>query len=129
MGSVCGDKAQERERVHFYNVCDKAFKSLQTPSQHKIWQHRSHVFVCKGCGQKFNRNNSINRHNKLVWASLTTERFFDTSSCGARTTIEEIILNLNVWGGGGEEEDCFGQLHEEGSHPLASQMEIYLVGF
>ena len=31
-------------------------------------------------------------------ASLTTGKAFATSPCGARTTIEEIILNLNVWG-------------------------------
>ena len=34
----------------------------------------------------------------LCVASLTTGRVFATSQCGARTTIEEIILNLNVWG-------------------------------
>ena len=32
----------------------------------------------------------------LCVASLTTGRVFATSSCGARTTIEEIIINLNV---------------------------------
>ena len=31
-------------------------------------------------------------------ANLITGRFFGTSPYGARTTIEEIILNLNVWG-------------------------------
>jgi hypothetical protein len=59
------------------------------PSQHKIWQHNGHVFARQGCGKKFNPNNSINRHNKLVWG-MPHHR--------ARTTIEEIILNLNVWG-------------------------------
>ena len=34
----------------------------------------------------------------LCVASLTTQRFFFTSPCGARTTNKEIILNLNVWG-------------------------------
>ena len=29
----------------------------------------------------------------------------------------------------GEEEDCSGQLQEEGRHTLPSQMEIYCVGF
>ena len=48
---------------------------------------------------KFDPNNSIFRHNKLVeCGKLTTVRVFATSPCGARTTIEEIILNLNVWG-------------------------------
>ena len=32
-------------------------------------------------------------------------------------------------GGGGEEEDGFEQLQEEGRHPLPTQMEIYCVGF
>ena len=35
-GISVGDKAQERERVYPCIVCDKAFKSLQMPSQHKI---------------------------------------------------------------------------------------------
>ena len=59
-------------------------------------------------------------------ASLNTGSVFATSPCGARTTIEDIILNLNVLGG--EKEDDFGQLKEEGRHPLTSQMEIYCVG-
>ena len=33
----------------------------------------------------------------LCLASLTTGRVFATYPCGARITIEEIILNLNVW--------------------------------
>ena len=78
-----GDKAQERDRVHPCNVCDKAFKSLQMPSQHKIWQPSGHAFACKGCGKKFNPNNSINRHNKLV--------------CGKPQHRKEEII-LNVWG-------------------------------
>ena len=61
-----GDKSQERERVHPCNVCNIAFKSLQMPSQHKVWQHSGDMFACKGCGKKINPNNSINRHNKLV---------------------------------------------------------------
>ena len=39
MGSVLRDNTHKRERVHPCNVCDKAFKSLQTPNQHTIWQH------------------------------------------------------------------------------------------
>ena len=34
----------------------------------------------------------------LCVTSLTTGKVFATSPCGARTTIEEIILNLSVWG-------------------------------
>ena len=55
-----------REIMLLLSVCDKAFKSLQVPSQHKISQHSGHVSACKGCGKNFNPNNSINRHNKLV---------------------------------------------------------------
>ena len=65
----------------------------------------------------------------LCVAGLNTGRVFATSPCEARTTIEEIIFNLNVWGGGEEEEDCSGQLQEEGRHPLPSQMEINHVVF
>ena len=67
-------------------------------NQHKIWQHSGKVFACKDCGKKFNPNNSIDRHNKLVCAKPHHRRVFATSPCGARTTIEDIILNLNVWG-------------------------------
>ena len=64
---------------------------------------------------------------RLCVASLNTGSVIATSPCGARTTIEEIIFNLSMWGGGGEEEDGSGQLQEEGRHPIASQMEIYCV--
>ena len=49
---------------------------LQMPSQHKIWQHSGHVFACKGCGKKFNPNNSINRHKKLVWGKTHHRKSF-----------------------------------------------------
>ena len=52
-------RAGERERAHPCNDCEKAFKSLQTPNQHKIWQQSSH-------GKTFKTKNSINRHKKLV---------------------------------------------------------------
>ena len=64
--SVWGTKHKREKRFHHCNVCDKAFKSLQMPSQHKVWQHSGHVFACKGCCKNFNCNNSINRHNRLV---------------------------------------------------------------
>ena len=91
-----GYKAQERERVHPFNVCYKAFQSLQVLNQHKIWQHSGNAFACKDCGKKLNPNNSINRHNKLVCGKPHHWKSFATSSSGARTTIEKIILNLNV---------------------------------
>ena len=69
----CGGTNHKRERegspLHC-NVCDKAFKSLQMPSRHQIWQHSGNVFVCKGCCKKFNPNNSINRHNKFVCGKI-----------------------------------------------------------
>ena len=63
MGSVLGDKAQERDRVLPCIVCDKAFKSLPTRNQQKLWQHSGNLFVCKSCGKKFKPNN---RYKKLV---------------------------------------------------------------
>ena len=65
-GIKLGDKAQERERVHPCNVCDKAFKPWPTPDQHKMWKQSGHVFVCKACGKKFKTKNIINRHKKFV---------------------------------------------------------------
>ena len=96
--SVGGQTTREGERVHPCNVCDKAFKSLQMPSQHKIWRHSANVFACKGCGKKFHPNNSINRHNRLVCGKPHHRKSFCHFSMWARTTIEEIILNLNVRG-------------------------------
>ena len=70
------DKAQERERVHPCNVCDKASKSLSLPYQHKVWQHRGHAFDCKGCCKKFNPNHRINKHKKLVCENTGTRGIF-----------------------------------------------------
>ena len=64
-GISVGDKAHEIERVHPFNVCDKAFKSLRTSNQHIIWQHIGLVFVYKSSGKKFKTNNNINRHKKI----------------------------------------------------------------
>ena len=41
---------------------------------------------------------SINRHNKPVCGKPHHRKSFATFPCGARTTIEDIILNLNLWG-------------------------------
>ena len=74
-------------------------QSLPMPNQHKSWQHSSHVFVCKGCGNTFKTNNSINRHKKLVCGKPHHRKSFCNFSMWARTTIaEEIILNLKVRG-------------------------------
>ena len=76
MGSGWGDKAEERERIHPCNVCDKAFKSLQIASQYKIWQHTGNVFACRCCGKKFNPNKSKASTDtiSLCVASLNTGR-------------------------------------------------------
>ena len=93
MGTVWGDKAQERQRVHPCNVCDKAFKYLPTPNQHTIWQYSSHVVA-----RILRPTTASTDTRSLCVASLTTGKAFSASPCGARTSIEEIILNLNVWG-------------------------------
>ena len=62
-----GGTTHKRERGgNPCNDCDKAFKSLPMPNYHKIWQHSGHVLACKGCGKKFNPNNSINWQKKHV---------------------------------------------------------------
>ena len=87
IGSLWGDKAQERDRVH--------------PCNFKAWQHSGHVFVCKGCCNKFGPNNSINRHTKLLSGkphhrnTFKKKKHFSTQPCGERITTEEILL----WGG------------------------------
>ena len=107
--SVGGQIATEGE-VHPCNVCDESFSSLQIPSQLKfdstvvLCLHAS--FVAKSSTPTTASTNTI----CLAVASLTTKRFFTTSPCGARTTVEEIIFNLNVFGGGGEEEEGSLQL-------------------
>ena len=86
MGSVWGDKSQERERVHPCNVCDKAFKSLQMPSQHNIWQHSGNVFACKGCGKYFRTNNSMNRHKKEMYGRPDHRKNFRNFQSGESAT-------------------------------------------
>ena len=84
---------------------------MQTPNQHIIWQHSSHMFVCKGCGKKLKTNNSINRSKKLFHFKLHHRKSF---------------CNFSMWGKGeGEEKDVSVQLQEEGKHPLQSKLEIY----
>ena len=84
--------------VYVLDLCDKVFKYLQMPSQQKIGQHSGHVFACKGCGKTFNQATVFTDTISLCVASLTTQRVFATSVCGARTTNEEIILNLSMLG-------------------------------
>ena len=84
-GEEKAPRERQRDRVHLCNVCDKDFKSFPMHNQHIIWQHFGHVFVCKGCGKEFNTNISIHRRKKLLLV-------------GQRTTIKEIILNLNMMG-------------------------------
>ena len=98
--SKWADKEQEREKVHPCKVCDKAFKSLPTPNLHRIWQHSGHVFVCNVFVKEFKPLTLLTDKISLCVESLTTGKAFATSLCWARTTIEEIILNLNVRGAG-----------------------------
>ena len=58
-----GQSTREIDRVHHCNVCEKSFKSLQTPKRLK---QSNNVFVCKGFGKKLLTNNPINRQKKLV---------------------------------------------------------------
>ena len=74
------------KRVHPFNVCEKAFKSLQTPNQNIIWQHSSYVFVCRGCCKKFKTNNSINTPRKLIHFKPHYRKSF---------------CNFSMWGKGG----------------------------
>ena len=91
-----------RERYYPCNVCDKAFKSLQMPNQHKI---------CKGCGKKFKTQNSINRHKMLF---------------GFPPHHRKSFCNFFMRGkGGGGDPDGSIQLQKEGKHSLPSQLKIY----
>ena len=82
---------------------NKAFKSLPTPIQHKICQHSSHVFVCKGCGKKFSPNNNINRHNKLVYGkphhrkSLCNISMWGKDHFNNEGDLSHSISNGTVW--------------------------------
>ena len=99
ISAVLGDKAQERERIHPCNVCDKAFMSMQMLSQHKMLQQS--VFTCKGCGKNFNPNISINRHNKLVCGKTHhRKRFFHFSEWGKDNNLEDHPQSECIRGGG-----------------------------
>ena len=81
-GGAQNYKAQERERVHPCNVCDKAFKSLAIPNQHNTWPHIGHVLVCKDCCNMFKTYNNINRHKKLVWQTSPQEELLKLPHVG-----------------------------------------------
>ena len=96
ISAVLGDKAQERERIHPCNVCDKAFMSMQMLSQQKCC---SKVYLPARVVARISTPTSASTDTiSLCVASLTTGRDFSTSPSGARTTIQKIILNLNVLG-------------------------------
>ena len=77
--------------------------SLQMLSQHKIWQHSGNVFTSKGCGKKFNPNNSINRHNKLVCGKPHHRKTFcHFSERGKNHNCEDHPQYERVRGGGEE---------------------------
>ena len=95
MGSLWGDKAQERERVHPCNVCDKACQCLASTI------FGSTVAMCLSARvveRSSTPRTASTETISLCLASLTTEKVFATSPCMARTTIEKIIPYLNVWG-------------------------------
>ena len=102
---VQSTRGRKRESVHKCNICDKTFKILQTPNQHKIQQHSDQVFVCKGCGKKFKTNNSMNRHKKIMCVRpCHMNKFCNFSKRGKGHSvktikeIKEIILKLKVMG-------------------------------
>ena len=105
---------RDKKKVSPCNICDRAFKSLPTPNQHKIWQPLYHVFDYKGRGKMFKTSNSINRHKKIVYG---------------KPHHRKNVGNFFMWGkdhhcddhpqsqsdeGGGENEVGSGQLQEEG---------------
>ena len=112
----------ERERVHPCNVCDKDFKSLQMPSQHKIWQHSGYTFAWKGCGKTFNPNSSINRYNKLLCGEPHHRKSFCPFSIWGNDHHWGDHPSSERAGGGGGEKAGYGQLLEEGRHPLPSKI-------
>ena len=60
------------------------------------------VFVCNGCGKKFETYNSINRHKKLVCGKPHHRKWLYNFSMWGKAmwgkAIEEITLNLNMRG-------------------------------
>ena len=98
----------ERNRDHLCNVCEKDFKSLPMDNQHIIWQHIGHVFVCNGCGKKFQTNISIHRRKKLLLVGQGQQ-----------------LRRFRMWWEGGKKEDGSGQLQEEGRHPLPTSLKIH----
>ena len=79
MRLVLADKAQDRERAY---TCDQALKCLPTLNLLKSWQHSGHVFVCKGCGNKFNPKNIISKQDDCVWHASPQEELFPLLHAG-----------------------------------------------
>ena len=92
------ERERERERVHPCNVCDKATSLCKCLASTTFDSTVSMCFPAKVVEKSSTLTTSSTDTINLCWANLTTGRVFATSPCGARTTIEEIILNLNVWG-------------------------------
>ena len=97
--SVRGQSTRERERVHSCNVCDNAVKSLQMPSQHRFGSTVASCLPARVMARSSTPTTPSTDTISLCVASLTTERVFVTSPCGARATIEEFILNPQTCGG------------------------------
>ena len=60
-------------------------------------------------------------------ASTATERAFATSPCGARTTIKEIILNLNVMGEEGRKKMVLASSRKREDILYTPHFDIYCV--
>ena len=99
MGSAWVDKAQEREGgftpvmyvTRLLNLCQRLTST-------KFGSILSMCLFARVVARSSTIPTASTDKRSLCVASLTTGRAFATYPCGATTTIEEIILNLNVSG-------------------------------
>ena len=99
IGSVWGDTAQERESGFTPIISLTKLSSLcKCLASTKFGSTVKMCLPARVVARSSTLTTSSTDTIGLCVASLTTGRVFPTSSSEARTTIEEIILNLNVWG-------------------------------
>ena len=98
MGSVWGDKAHEREGVHPVMFVTKLSSLCKCLASKKFGSTVVMSLPARVVARSSTPSTASTDSISLCVTSLTTRRVFATSQCWARTTIEEIILNLNVWG-------------------------------
>ena len=77
--------------------------SMSMLNQHKIWQHSSRKFFCKGCGKNFKTKKCINRSKKLACSKTCHwKNYCNFSKSGkgheGKITVKKIILKLHVMG-------------------------------